>query len=195
MGKRKRLGDDGELVDVDDYAEVKENTLYDWATKFFLPIILAIIGVGGIGFVVIIIIYPPSIPNQVAIATQTPNPIDEVVMTSLPPRECRSWESCWEYDHIKQTLTWLGNRTGNVSIGEEGQSMQYILDGYTAIFTTDIQLKVCLCDAYLNNEFVECHNQPVYVEPGTYIYYTTNQTGETGGFSAHSNFDYLCPNE
>lgn len=137
---------------------------------------------------------PTSAPNTAQLGFPQP--------TSLPATanlnngsNCTSWEKCWEYDHANKTMTWIGPREGNISIGQAGESEKYILSGYTAIFTTNVPLKVCICEATLDDRYVRCSEQPIFIEPGTHTYYTQDTTGDTGGFGARSNFDVLCDNE
>ncbi len=90
------------------------------------------------------------------------------------------WENCWLIDDQNYTMTWNGMQDSYADIGQGGEMLRKIREGYTAIFTIEDDMKINICTGRINGTYVK-GDCPIIIDlkPGAY---QVVSSGESGGF-------------
>lgn len=90
------------------------------------------------------------------------------------------WESCWTYDDIARTMTWIGPTIDSFDIGQKGISLEKIRDGYIAIFSIQSSGTIETCFGSINGQEITGDCPVIYeIPPGNY---QIASPGPSGGF-------------
>lgn len=60
------------------------------------------------------------------------------------------WSTCWVIDDTTQTMTWVGFTNGISDIGQSGEALNKLHEGYTALVYLDKELTINICSGSID---------------------------------------------
>lgn len=105
------------------------------------------------------------------------------VIISQPQTTKICYGQCWKFDDSSRTMTWYGLSNGTEDIWQpDGEALQKIREGYTAIITTSVPGEIFSCILAVNGETVNnsCNGFLYQVPAGTFQ--IKSQNNDVGGF-------------
>lgn len=103
-------------------------------------------------------------------------------LESLTSQRCNNndFNNCWEIDDSSRTMVWIGDVTSNSYIGQSGNALAKIQNGYSSIVNLSVPMTINICSGSIdNNSFDGACPHVLTISSGTHI---IKSPGTSGGY-------------